>query len=106
MAPIFPPALYADAFTLLTRGAYTDAVDLFRQAFVRDPLSRGRSEGDRLAKAARPFATGMSAPPSQHLKAVVESAPNRAEAHRILAVAHRETDQHDDSIEEFKTAIS
>ena len=31
VAPIFPPAMYADAFTLLTRGAYREAVDRLKQ---------------------------------------------------------------------------
>jgi tetratricopeptide (TPR) repeat protein len=105
VAPIFPPALYADAFKLLTQGAYREAVERLKQLAVRDPLNDGWSEGDRLARGSAALRSGDLESALAHLRAAVESAPKRAEAHRILAVAYRENDQRNESIEEFKTAI-
>jgi tetratricopeptide (TPR) repeat protein len=105
VAPIFPPALYTDAFKLLTQGAYRDAVDRLRQSALRDPLNIGWSEGDRLAQGSAALRNGDIRTALVHLRAAVESAPDRAEAHRILAVAYHENDQGVESIEEFRTAI-
>jgi len=105
VAPIFPPALYADGFKLLTQGAYRDSVDRLRDAAARDPLNSGWNEGDQLARGSAALRNGDVGAALAHLKAAVESSPNRAEAHRILAVAYRENDQRDESIEEFRTAI-
>ena len=105
VAPIFPPAMYADAFKLLTQGAYREAVDRLKQLAVRDPLNSGWSEGDQLARASAALRNGDVQSALAHLEASVEAAPNRAEAHRMLAVAYRENDQRDESIEEFRTAI-
>jgi tetratricopeptide (TPR) repeat protein len=105
VAPIFPPALYADAFKLLIQGAYRDAVDRLKQLAARDPLNDGWSEGDPLARGSAALRSGDIQSALAHLKMAVESAPNRAEAHRIRAVAYRENDQRDESFEEFRTAI-
>ena len=105
VAPIFPPALYADAFKLLTQGAYREAVDRMKQLAVRDPLNDGWSQGDELARGSAALRNGDVQSALAHLKAAIESAPSRAEAHRILAVAYRENDQRDESIEELRTAI-
>jgi tetratricopeptide (TPR) repeat protein len=103
--PILPPALYAEAFASLTRGAYPEALDLFRQAFDRDPLSRGAASGDRLADGSAALRAGNVPLAIQHLRAVVASEPARAEAHRILGVALREADQPDDSLAAFMATI-
>jgi tetratricopeptide (TPR) repeat protein len=105
VAPIFPPALYADAFKLLTQGAYREAVDRMKQLAVRDPLNDGWSQGDELARGSAALRNGDVQSALAHLKAAIESAPSRAETHRILAVAYRENDQRDESIEELRTAI-
>jgi tetratricopeptide (TPR) repeat protein len=105
VAPIFPPALYADAFKLLTQGAYREAVDRMKQLAVRDPLNDGWSQGDELARGSAALRNGDVQSALAHLKAAIESAPSRAEAHRILAVAYRENDQRDESIEELRTTI-
>ena len=105
VAPIFPPALYADAFKLLTQGAYREAVDRMKQLAVRDPLNDGWSQGDELARGSAALRNGDVQSALAHLKAAIESAPSRAETHRILAVAYRENDQRDKSIEELRTAI-
>ncbi len=104
VAPIFPPALYAGAFAHLARGAYKEAVGLFRQTVERDPLAT-TTGGDRLGQGSAALRAGNAGLAVEHLKAAVASAPNHAEAHRLLAVALREADQQDDSIREFRTAI-
>ena len=58
VAPIFPPALYADAFTLLTQGAYTAAVALFQQAIERDPLNSDALDRERLAQGSAALRAG------------------------------------------------
>jgi tetratricopeptide (TPR) repeat protein len=104
VAPIFPPALYADAFAHLARGAYKEAVGLIREAVDRDPLAT-TTERDRLGPGSAALRTGNAALAVEHLKAAVAAEPDRAEAHRLLAVALREADQQDHSIEEFRTAV-
>ena len=104
VAPIFPPALYADAFKLLTRGDYREAVDRLKQLAGRDPLNDSWSEGDQLAQGSSALRNGDIRSAISHLKAAAESSPNRAEAHRLLAVAYRENDQREESIQELSTA--
>jgi tetratricopeptide (TPR) repeat protein len=105
VAPIFPPALYAGPFALLAQGDYTAAVALFRQAIERDPLigdARGR---ERLGQGSAALRAGNVRSAIEHLQAAVSAEPDRAEAHRLLAIALREADQYEDSIEAFRAAI-
>ena len=105
VAPIFPPALYAEAFAHLARGAYAEALDLFKQAFDRDPLSRVAGGNDRLTDGGAALRAGNVPLAIQHLKAAVAAEPARAEAHRLLGVALREADQADESVAELTSAI-
>jgi tetratricopeptide (TPR) repeat protein len=105
VAPIFPPALYAEAFKLLTQGEYREAVDRLKHLAVGDPLNEGWNGGDRLAQGSSALRNGDIHSAVAHLEVAVESAPNRAEAHRLLAVAYRENDQREESIKEFTTAV-
>ena len=68
-------------------------------------MNGGWSEGDQLARGSAALRSGDVQSALSHLKAAVESARDRAEAHRILAVAYRENDQRDESLEEFRAAI-
>jgi tetratricopeptide (TPR) repeat protein len=105
VAPIFPPALYAEAFNLLQQGAYREALDRLKHLAVRDPLNDGWNGGDRLAQGSSALRGGDIHSALAHFEAAVESSPNRAEAHRLLAVAYRENDQREESIKEFTTAV-
>jgi tetratricopeptide (TPR) repeat protein len=105
VAPIFPPALYAEAFARLGRGAYPEAVELFKQAFDRDPLSRTQAGGDRVVDGGTALRDGNVPLAIQHLKTAVAAEPGRAEAHRLLGVALREADQYDDSLAALTKAI-
>lgn len=105
VAPIFAPAHYADAFVLLTRGAYREAVDRFEQLAARDPLvaTIGR---DRLPQGSAALRAGSVRSAIEHWRAAVTADAGLSEAHRLLAVALREADQQEESIREFQTAIS
>jgi len=104
VAPIFPPALYAEAFARLARGAYPEALDLLKQAFERDPLSRVAGANDRLTDGGAALRAGNVPLAIQHLKAAIAAEPARAEAHRLLGVAFREADQYDESVAELTAA--
>jgi len=105
VAPIFPPALYAEPFALLAQGDYTAAVALFRQAIQRDPIIGDALGRERLGQGSAALRAGNVRSAIEHLQAAVSAEPDRAEAHRLPAVALREADQHEGSIEAFRAAI-
>ncbi|PWT84714.1 MAG: hypothetical protein C5B57_04305 [Blastocatellia bacterium] len=106
VAPIFPPALYASAFALLAQGAYGEAILRFRQMSTLDPLSSESAQGsDRLAQGRIALRQGDLQSALSHLRSAVASAPDRAEAHRILGTAYGIDGQYDRSVEQLEAAI-
>ena len=84
---------------------YTAAVALFRQAIQRDPIIGDALGRERLGQGSAALRAGNVRSAIEHLQAAVSAEPDRAEAHRLLAVALREADQHEGSIEAFRAAI-
>src|SRR5262249_26067925 len=98
VAPMFPPALYASGFAQLAQGAYGEAILRFRQAAARDPLSGESVQvNDRLAQGRTALRQGELQLALRDLRSAVESAPDRAEAHRILGTAYGADGQYDRS---------
>jgi tetratricopeptide (TPR) repeat protein len=104
--PFFPPALYAEGFALLQRGAYASALLQLREAATRDPLTADPVETrDEMGQAAAAFRSGLVPVAIQHLEAAIELAPARAEPHRILGRVYLANQQYDDGVNELRTAI-
>ena len=68
VAPIFPPALYADAFALLAQGDYTAAVALFRQAIQRDPIIGDALGRERLGQGSAALRAGNVRSAIEHFR--------------------------------------
>jgi tetratricopeptide (TPR) repeat protein len=106
VAPIFPPALYAHGFALLSEGRYDEAIASFAESAERDPLStHAVVQQDRMAQGSAALRQGKLDSALGHLRAAVDLDPDAAEAHRVLGIAYRMDDDEDDSIEQFRTAI-
>jgi tetratricopeptide (TPR) repeat protein len=105
VAPIFPPALYADGFVALKQGRYTEAIARFREAAAVDPLSVSDATIAQARQGAAALRRGQLPEALEHLTASVESAPNVGETHRVLGMAYWADEQFDNGIEQFKTAI-
>ncbi|PWT86698.1 MAG: hypothetical protein C5B57_00635 [Blastocatellia bacterium] len=104
VAPIFPPARYANGFATLTRGRYEEAVVRFREAVGNDPLNTPPAPAELLEGAAI-LRQGRLTASLEHLKAAVKSTPNSAEAHRILGMSYWADEQYDNAAGAFRTAI-
>ncbi len=105
VAPIFPPALYADGFAALKQGRYTDAIARFREAAAVDPLGVSDATIAQARQGAAALRRGQLPEALEHLTASVESAPNVGETHRVLGMAYWADEQYESGIEQFKTAI-
>jgi tetratricopeptide (TPR) repeat protein len=105
VAPIFPPALYADGFAALKQGRYGAAVASFREAAAVDPLTRAGPAREQTVAAAAALRQGQLTPALARLRAAAESAPTDAETHRVLGMAYWADEQYENSIEQFRAAI-
>ena len=105
VAPIFPPALYADGFAALKQGRYAEAVTRFREAAALDPLTVSGAAKERTLDGAAALRQGRLTAALELHRAAVESAPDVAETHRVLGMAYWADDQFDNGIAQFKTAI-
>ena len=105
VAPIFPPAQYADGFTALRQGRYSAAVASFRETAAVDPLIGAGATTEQTLAGAAALRQGRLAAALVQLRAAAESAPEVAEAHRVLGMAYWADEQYDNSIEQFTAAI-
>src|SRR5262249_26269536 len=106
VAPIFPPALYAQGFTALRAGQYEQAIARFKEAAGVDPLTSDSAPGRGLAlRGAAALRDGAIAGALSRLESAVDVAPNLAEAHRVLGMAYWADEQYGKGIEQFTTAI-
>jgi len=105
VAPIFPPAPYVQAFELLMKGQFAEAIAECRRAMQSDPLLDARGDGDPLIAGAMALSRGDVPDALKHLGAAVQANSERSEAHRILGVASRLDEQLEQSVEAYKAAI-
>ena len=104
--PIFAPAAYADAFALMERGRYRDAVSAFRTVSARDPLlgdAAGRDAAVTRGIAALRARDGATA--VAQLESAVSAHPGSSEAHRVSGVVYRAVGRLQDSIEHLTAAV-
>src|SRR5262245_52663025 len=105
VAPIFPPALYADGFVALKQGRYLDAVTRFREAAAVDPLTASGGAIERTRQGAAELRQGRLPEALEHLALSAQSAPDTSEAHRVLGMAYWADERLDAAIEQFRAAI-
>ena len=106
VAPIFPQARYADGYAALRTGDYAKAVTRFAEAAAVDPIAGGEpATREPVARAAALIRAGQLETALQQLQSIVAGAPDRAEAHRLLALTYWLDDQPGKSIEHLRSAI-
>ena len=105
VAPIFPPARYADGFTALRKGRYSAAIASFRKAADADPLMGAGATTQSTVAGAAALRQGRITAALVQLRVAAESAPEEAEIRRVLGMAYWADEQYDKSIEQFKAAI-
>jgi tetratricopeptide (TPR) repeat protein len=104
--PVYSPAAYAEGFALVAERRYPDAVASFRAAASRDPLLVDPvSRTERMSQGVASLRERKFAVAVGHLEAVVSSAPESSEAHRILAAAYVADGRHADAIQHLRTAL-
>jgi tetratricopeptide (TPR) repeat protein len=104
VAPIFPPLLYAPGLQFLTAGRYEQAIASLREAAARDPLHTSLPGGP-VTMAGAALRQGQLQAGISRLRAAVARAPDQAEAHRILGVAHWADEQYDRSMTALNQAV-
>jgi tetratricopeptide (TPR) repeat protein len=104
--PMFPPARYAAAFADVAAGRYENALVQFRSAIAGDPLIADRAmRSDAFREGVAALRDGDVRGAIRALAASVQSAPESAEAHRILATAYWFDEQHSKAVEHLRIAI-
>jgi tetratricopeptide (TPR) repeat protein len=104
--PFFPPVLYQEGFSQLTRGELAKAIDAFRRAVARDPLVAAAVDPrEAMGLAAAAFRDGSTDVAAQHLRVAIELEPNRAEAHRLLGRVLLADQQGDEAVKELQLAV-
>ena len=106
--PFLPPVLYSDAFATLQRGDLALAIAQLRESDGRDQLItlKSANDGDALARAAAAFRDGRVDDARTQLETALAEAPNRAEAHRVLAMADLADGETARGIARLRAAIS
>jgi len=104
--PFFPPAAYAEGFTLLARGEYAPAIVSLRASAARDVLVADQANRYGMRRAADAFRQASLETAVQQLEAAIELAPDRAEPHRILGLVYAADEQYDRGIAELRKAVS
>ncbi len=105
--PFFPPAAYAEGFASLQRGDLARAIERLRQSADRDALMTitDIKGGDAVARAVAAFREGLVDEARKQLGSAIAQSPNRAEAHRLLAMVELADGETARGISELKAAI-
>jgi tetratricopeptide (TPR) repeat protein len=105
VAPLFPPALYADGLDALRAGQYGNAIALLRRAAESDPLTAAGSPSQSALDTAAMLRTGRLSPAIARLAGAIASTPADPELHRTFGMAYWADEQYGEAIEQFKTAV-
>ncbi len=106
VAPIFPLAIYANAFARLAAGDFGAALAAFDTAQRVDPMTGAAGAvRDVVARAGSLLRAGHVRAARDALDAAVKAAPEEAEAHRALAVALWAEDAFEPAISHASTAV-
>jgi tetratricopeptide (TPR) repeat protein len=105
IAPLFPPAVYADGFAALKQGRYRDAVTLLRKGAEIDPLTTSGAPTEQTRESAAILRDGRLTTAIARLGDVVDKSPRAAESHRILGMAYWADEQYDNAVDQFRAAI-
>ena len=105
MVPLFAPAAYGPAFTLIRQGKYDEALTALKKVVAADPLMTDeglRLEESKRASAAMREANWRVALPS--IQEAVKLRPQSAEVHRIYGRVLAAVKQHDMSLTQLRDA--
>ena len=103
--PLFAPAAYAQAFTLIRQGKYNEAVASFRAAVAADPLVADRAlQSDEAKRGIAALRAKNASAALAELEAASSRSPQSAEVHRILGGVLAAARQHDMSLTHLREA--
>lgn len=106
VAPIFPLAIYANAYARLASGHLPGALTAFEAALLVDPMHRpAQPIRDAIARAGAMLRAGAVPDARAMLEAAVQQAPEEAEVHRALALALWAEDSYEPAIGHASTAV-
>ncbi len=105
VAPLFPPAPYAQAFESLMKGRFEEGIAACRKALEADLLLEPSSGADQMLAGSTALRTGDLPGALRYLSEAVAADPNRSEAHRLLGVASRLDEQLEQSVAAFSAAV-
>ncbi len=104
-APVFLPAMYADAVALVRAGDYEAAVARLRTGVASDPLVNDAALRDNAVRQAVAGLRGANSSASVATLAAVASRAGSGELSRVLGAAYRNAGQYDRSLEHLRTAV-
>ena len=104
--PMFALPLYADGFEAIVAGHLRDALQRFHAAASRDPLvTDPAGQSPHLRAGVRALQEKKGGEAIRELEAAVMALPESSEAHRVLGIAYRATNQLPAAIAQFESAV-
>jgi predicted Zn-dependent protease len=104
-APVFAPALYAQAFRLLNSRRYGEAIVALRAALDRDPVAAGGGDLEERVLAARQLRDGQLAEAIARLEQAIAKWPEATETRRLLATAYASDERYARGVEQLTVAL-
>jgi tetratricopeptide (TPR) repeat protein len=102
--PLFPPAIYQQAYALIERAAYPEAIAALRAAFAGDRLM-AEELTPRVMQGAAALREGRILDARAQFAAEIAARPDTSEPHRLIAMTYWATADYGTSIEHLVQAI-
>ena len=105
-SPVFLPALYSDALTLISNAKYAEAIDVLRKAAASDPLVTDRAlQSDEVKSGAAESRRQNASAATTALTTAAERNPDSSEVHRLLGFALSSERRYPSAVDHLQTAI-
>jgi tetratricopeptide (TPR) repeat protein len=102
--PLFAPAIYQQAYALIERAAYAEAIAALRATFANDPLLAGALT-PRMMQGTAALRDGRILDARTAFAEEIAAQPRSSEAHRLIALTYWATTDYDKSIEHLTESI-
>jgi tetratricopeptide (TPR) repeat protein len=105
-SPVFLPALYSDALTLISNAKYAEAIEALRKAAASDSLVTDRAlQSDDVKRGAAESRRQNASAATTALTTAAERNPDSSEVHRLLGFALSSERRYPGAVEHLQTAI-